>query len=74
MPSSTGTTPPAGRRTNPASTSAMSVRNSPIPTEIAILSCFGTARNTASRKPVSTSTVMISPSITTRPMASAHVI
>ena len=38
------------------------------------MSCAGTARNTAFRKPVSTSTRMISPSITTRPIASAHVI
>ena len=46
----------------------------PMPTEIAILSCAGTAWKTASRKPVSTRTRMIRPSRTTRPMASAQVI
>ena len=45
-----------------------------MPTEIAILSWAGTALKTASRKPVSTSTRMIRPSSTTRPMASAQVI
>ena len=45
-----------------------------MPTEIATLSAGGTARKTASRKPVSTSTRMITPSITTSPIASAQVI
>ncbi len=45
-----------------------------MPTEIAILSWAGTAWKTASRKPVSTSTRMTRPSITTRPIASAQVI
>ncbi len=45
-----------------------------MPTEIAVLSDAGTAWKTAVRKPVSTSTRMISPSITTRPIASAQVI
>ena len=45
-----------------------------MPTEIAILSSRGTARKTASRKPVSTSTRMTRPSMTTRPIASAQVI
>ena len=45
-----------------------------MPTPIAVLSWVGTERNTAVRRPVSTSTAMITPSITTRPMASAQVI
>ena len=61
------------RRTNPASTKPMSAMKRPMPTEIAIFSCAGTAWKTASRKPVSTSTRMTRPSITTRPIASAHV-
>jgi hypothetical protein len=48
--------------------------NRPIPTEMAVLSEVGTAWKTAVRKPVSTSTRMMMPSITTRPMASAQVI
>ena len=51
----------------------MIVMKSPIPTLIAVLSSAGTAAKTALRKPVSTRTVMMSPSRTTRPMASAHV-
>ena len=74
IPSSTGTGPTPVRRTKPASTNAMIVRNSPMPTEIAILSGAGTAWKTASRNPVSTRIRMISPSITTRPIASAQVI
>ena len=62
------------RRTKPASTNPISAMNRPMPTEIAIFSCGGTAWKTACRKPVSTSTRITRPSITTRPMASAHVI
>ena len=58
----------------PESTSPMIVMNRPIPTLIAVFSCAGTARNTACRNPVSTSSRMIRPSITTRPIASAQVI
>ena len=50
------------------------VMNRPMPTLIAVLSWDGIALKTACRKPVSTSTVMIMPSRTTRPIASAHVI
>ena len=60
------------RRTKPASTRPISAMNRPMPTLIAILSCAGTAWNTAVRKPVSTSTRMTSPSSTTRPIASAQ--
>ena len=74
MPSSTGTGPPAGLRTKPASTRPMIVMNRPMPTLIAVLSWAGMALKTACRKPVSTSTVMMMPSRTTRPIASAHVI
>ncbi len=47
--------------------------NSPIPTEIATLSCVGTAWKTAVRKPVSTSTRIAMPSRTTSPIASSQV-
>ena len=73
-PRVTGTGPDPVRRTNPASTRPMRAMNRPIPTEIATLSCAGTARNTAVRNPVRTRTVIIKPSITTSPIASAHVI
>ena len=62
------------RCTKPASTNPMSAMNRPMPTEIATLSWVGMAWNTAVRKPVSTSTRMITPSMTTRPIASAQVI
>ena len=52
----------------------MSAMNRPMPTLIAVFSCAGMARKTASRKPVSTSNRMRMPSSTTSPMASAHVI
>ena len=52
----------------------MKAMNSPMPTLIAVFSPVGTAWNTALRKPVSTSTRMIRPSMTTRPMASAQLI
>ena len=75
VPNWTGTVVPATsgtRRTMPASTSPISAMNSPMPTPIEVLSWAGMARTTAVRKPVSTSTVMISPSQTTRPIASGH--
>ena len=62
------------RRTTPESTNPIRVMNRPMPTEIATLSCAGTAWKTAVRKPVSTRTRMIRPSRTTRPIASAQVI
>ena len=73
-PRVTGTGPvPGVLRTNPASTSPINAMKRPIPTEIAILSCCGTARKTAVRNPVSTRTVMIIPSRTINPIASAQV-
>ena len=72
-PSSTGVGP-AGLRTMPESTRPMIVMNRPMPTLMAVFSCAGTARNTAWRNPVSTSSRMIRPSMTTRPIASAQVI
>ena len=73
-PRPTGTGPLAVRRTKPASTKPIRAMKRPIPTEIAILICAGTALKTARRKPVRTRTKMIKPSRTTRPMAAAHVI
>ncbi|MNW65678.1 hypothetical protein D3C74_440800 [compost metagenome] len=70
-PSWSGVPPPEA--TKPALTRPTSAMNSPMPTLIAVLSSTGTARNTASRKPVRTSTRMMSPSMTTMPIASAHV-
>ena len=61
-------------RTKPASTNPISVRNSPIPTPVAVFSGVGTELNTIARKPVSTTTVMMTPSMTTSPIASAQVI
>jgi hypothetical protein len=72
-PSSTGTGPPAGLLTKPASTKPMNVMNRPIPTLIAVFRADGTAWKIAVRCPVSTSTEMMSPSSTTRPIASAQV-
>ena len=45
-----------------------------MPTPIAVLSCVGTDRNTAVRSPVSTRMPISTPSMTTRPIASAQVI
>ena len=60
-------------RTMPASASPTSVMNRPIPTLIATRRFGGTARKTASRKPVSTNKVITAPSMTTSPMACGHV-
>ena len=74
MPSSLGTEPgELGRRAKPASMTPMKAMNRPMPTEIATLSGAGIARKTALRKPVRTSTRMMRPSMTTRPMRSAKV-
>ena len=71
-PSVTGTGPAPVRRTKPASTRPINAIKRPIPTEIAIFSCAGTAPNTAFLKPVRTRMVMMIPSRTTSPIASAH--
>ena len=72
-PSSTGTGPVDGLRMMPESTRPMIVMNRPIPTLMAVFSGAGMAWKTALRKPVSTRTVMMIPSRTIRPMASAQV-
>jgi hypothetical protein len=51
----------------------MKAMNSPMPTPIAFLSAMGMASITASRSPVTTSTVMTRPSSTIRPIASGQV-
>ena len=58
MPSSTGTVvrPRGYGARSPASTKPMSAMNRPMPTQIAIFSCAGTAWKTAFRNPVSTRT------------------
>ena len=61
------------RVTTRASTKPMRAMNRPIPTEIATLSCCGTAWKTALRKPVSTSSRITMPSSTTRPIAAPQV-
>ena len=48
--------------------------NRPMPTEIAIFSCAGTAWKTAVRKPVSTRTRITTPSSTISPIASDQLI
>lgn len=61
------------RRTKPALTRPIRAMNRPMPTTIAVLRLSGTALKTAVRKPVRTSTSMVSPASITRPMMSAHV-
>ena len=73
-PRVTGTGPEPVRRTKPASTRPIKAIKRPIPTEIAILSCAGTALKTAVLNPVRTRIVMMMPSRTISPIASAHVI
>ena len=76
LPSWTGTVvwKASGMRvTKPASTKPIRAMKRPMPTEIAIFSCWGTAWKTALRKPVSTRTRMMRPSSTIRPIASAQV-
>ena len=57
----------------PASTNPMKRMNSPMPAVMASFSCIGTASNTILRNPVTASSTMISPSMTTRPIASGQV-
>ena len=64
--------PPSGCTTIPAFTKPMKAMNRPIPIAIARFRSSGIARNTASRKPVSTRTEIASPSITITPIASGH--
>jgi hypothetical protein len=66
------TTVPSPLITMPASTSPMIVMNRPIPMAIASLRSCGIALITASRKPTSTSALMITPSATITPIASGQ--
>ena len=59
--------------TTPAFTSPMNAMNRPMPIPIARFRSMGMAFKTASRNPVSTRRVMMIPSATTTPIASAHV-
>ena len=70
-PSCTGV--PLPRVTNPASTRPMSAMNSPMPTLMACLSASGMAFMISVRSPVTASTMMISPSSTTSPIACGQV-
>jgi hypothetical protein len=54
----------------PASTSPMKRMNSPMPAVMASLSGIGTASKTIRRRPVTASSTMINPSMTTKPIAS----
>src|SRR5699024_10759484 len=76
IPSPNGTVVSAAsgiRRTKPEFTSPISVINKPIPTTMPVLMPSGTARNTASRNPVSTKMIITAPAITTSPIASGQV-
>ena len=59
--------------TKPASTSPMNRMNSPIPAVIAVFSWIGTASKTSLRRPVAASVTMMSPLMTTSPIASGQV-
>ena len=67
LPSVTGVPLPA--TTMPPSTRPMNRMKKPMPTAMAFLSSSGMALKMASRKPVSTSMVMATPSQKMRPMA-----
>ena len=59
--------------TMPPFTRPMIARNRPIPIPIARFRSIGIAFSTASRKPVSTRSVMTAPSLTLTPLACGHV-
>jgi hypothetical protein len=69
---STTRTLSTGTRTRPALTRPMKRMNAPMPIPIARFNASGIALSTASRKPVSTSTVMIRPSMNTAPIAAGQ--
>ncbi len=73
VPSPTGGEGSPVELMNPASTSPMKRMNRPMPAVIASLSCMGTASNTSLRSPVAARTTMMSPLMTTSPMASGQV-
>ena len=72
VPRPTGSGPAAGFTTNPAVKKPMKAMKRPMPTLMARLSPMGTASITASRKRVSTSSVMTSPSSSTTVIACGH--
>lgn len=59
--------------TKPASTNPMNSMNNPMPAVIAIFSWIGTASKTSLRNPVAASATMMSPLMTTSPIASGQV-
>ena len=61
-------------RTTPALMRPTNAMNRPMPTEMAVRRVFGTALNTAVRKPVSTRIAIRMPSQTTSPIACGQVI
>ncbi len=73
VPSPTGSGPAAGLITSPEVKKPMNAMKRPMPTLIARLSPIGTASMSASRKRVSTSTVMMAPSRNTTVIACGHV-
>ncbi len=73
VPSPTGSGPAAGFTTKPEVKKPMKAMKRPMPTLIARLSAIGTASISASRKRVSTSTVMTRPSRKTTVIACGHV-
>jgi hypothetical protein len=73
MPRPTGGDGIAVEPTKPASMSPMNRMNSPIPEVMAIFSCMGTASKTSLRRPVAARVTMMSPLMTTRPIASGQV-
>ena len=72
VPSPTGGEGSPVDEMKPASTSPMNRMNSPMPAVIASLSCMGTASKTSLRSPVTASSTMMAPLITTRPIASGQ--
>jgi len=73
VPSPTGKGPAVGLITRPEVKKPMNAMKRPMPTLIARLSPIGTASISASRKRVSTSTVMTAPSRNTTVIAWCHV-
>jgi hypothetical protein len=72
-PSCSGGDASPEERTKPESTRPMKAMNRPMPTVIAALSCAGTAVKIIVRMPVNARITMITPLMTTRPIASAQV-
>ncbi|CAH0247305.1 hypothetical protein SRABI02_03088 [Plantibacter cousiniae] len=73
IPRPTGGEPAPVERTKPASTKPMNAMKRPMPTVIAIFNWMGTALKIMARSPVAARRTMISPLMTTSPIASAQV-